>query len=178
MSKILRKVPFFDRTTTLTVQGQSVRVYPLQIIVWISISEKGLLSHAPDTLKFPAVLDTGCNHNLVIQDEHLMRWAGIHSQYLPRRRGTRVYGEVVPQLAANVWLHPNVSRSRDELTNSGAFPLHLFPGIAVIPKHMGLRPRLPLLGMRALRAGKVQLRIDYRRCLATLRSSPTWWPLA
>lgn len=65
------------------------------------------------TPKFPAVVDTGCNHSFVIRERHLFDWAGILPQYLRTLRPTRVYGSAVAQWAANIWLHPNQPRSRD-----------------------------------------------------------------
>jgi hypothetical protein len=60
--KILNRLPYFKVSTTVTVRGATVRIKPYQIIVWVSISPVDL-EWDPRTPVFPAILDTGNNHN-------------------------------------------------------------------------------------------------------------------
>ncbi len=108
MPLILRNLPYFDEPTSVEVRGQSLSVKRDQIVLWISIAEKGLPKWDSRIPKFPAILDPGCNHNLLVNERQLANWAGIHPGYLPKLTSIRVAGQSVSQLAANVWLHPNV----------------------------------------------------------------------
>ena len=42
MPLILRNLPYFDEPTSVEVRGQSLSVKRDQIVLWISIAEKGL----------------------------------------------------------------------------------------------------------------------------------------
>jgi hypothetical protein len=167
---IIRNLPFFDRTTTAQVRGRSISINRDLIVVWVSLSEIGLRACDPRTPRFPAVLDTGCNHSFVIREQHLVEWAGIASGYFPTLGGTRIYGSTVPQLAANVWLHRNRSGCRDEFTEQSPHLLESDVGIAVVPSTVGGdSPRLPLLGLRALRWNHLSMSVDGRRCRVNVR---------
>jgi hypothetical protein len=95
MVAIIRKLPFYDRFTTVEVHGQRYRVFPYQILVWVSLGPVGERD-APFLLE-------------------------LH-------RGIGVSGEA------------------------------------------DLYPRLPLLGARALRQGRLQLVADYARSRVSLRT--------
>jgi len=173
---IIRDLPFSDRETTLDVQGQTVRIFGQQIVVWVSIAEAGRDTFDPGTPRIPAILDTGCNHAFVIQEEQLVKWAGLHPKYLPKlARPARIHGESLPQFVAKVWLHRNQPNSRDEALDRAAFPLECTPGIVVVPKAKNLPPRLPLLGNRALRSAQLRLVVDYRRCRVHLETARRFW---
>ena len=73
MPAIIRNLPFSDRSTTVRVRGRPVRVKSDQIIVWVSIAEKGARSLHPNTPRLLAILDTGSNHNFVIRRSQLVR---------------------------------------------------------------------------------------------------------
>ena len=78
MPAIIRELPYFEHSESVQVRGRSFGVKRDQIVVWISISAKGEQELAPNTPRIPAILDTGCNHNLVINQQHLSVWASIH----------------------------------------------------------------------------------------------------
>jgi hypothetical protein len=176
---IIRNIPFFDRPTTVQVRGRSVRVKPDQIVVWVSVSEMGLRQLHPDTPRLPAILDTGSNHNFVIRRSQLLEWAGIHPEYVGSLGPTRLHGRRLPQLAANVWLHPNRPRVRDEFAEDAPFLLECQGGIVVIPeKHDQAELRLPVMGLRAVRRNNLRLSIDGRRRLVSIRTSRRFWLVA
>ncbi len=171
MPAILRNLPFYDHPTTAQVGGRSIAVKRDQIIVWVSLSETGLRQFDPRTPRFPAILDTGCNHSFVIGERHLIDWAGIHPGFLRRLGPTRLHGKPVPQLAANVWLHPNQPGHRDEFSTQSPFLLETNPGIAVVPAtESESHPRLPLLGLPAVRWNHLQVSLDGDRSLMTIRT--------
>ncbi len=175
MPTIINKLPFSTRDSTVTVRGQSVVVKRHQIIVWVSLAELGFSTLHPETPHFPALLDTGCNHNLIIPEQLLREWAGIHPQYLPRAQDTRLFGEHVPQFAANIWLHANELRERDRFANRPPFLLEAYPGIVVLPQTSRTRLRLPLLGIRALERAKLHMTIDFERHQVSVRTPRKYW---
>lgn len=58
--QILRNLPFSDAPGALPHLGNIV-IRPYQIVVWVSVSASETLD--PEARRFPAVLDTGHNHN-------------------------------------------------------------------------------------------------------------------
>ena len=123
MPSIIRELPYFDQPTRLQVRGRSFSVKRDQIVLWISVTEKGNAPLDPAAPRFPAILDIGCNYNFLINERHLTLWAGINPSYLRQLVRLRVAGEPVSHLAANAWLHPNVPGKRDELSPQSPFQL-------------------------------------------------------
>src|SRR6266851_6577255 len=76
--------PFFETKQRVTVGETDVEVWPLQPVVWISLTQAGLSELPPGTPRLLAVLDTGNNHNLAIKEEHLVNWARLVPEDLPR----------------------------------------------------------------------------------------------
>jgi hypothetical protein len=177
---IIHDLPYFDQPTRVQVHGQSFSVKRDQIVLWISITEQGMQQLDPRTPRFPVILDIGCNYNLLINEQHLTAWAGIHPGSLRQLMRMRVAGEPVSHLAANAWLHPNVPSKRDDVASRPPFLLELLPGIAVYPTKVGkpLHPRLPLLGLRAFRRPGLHIAIDCRRARVTIRTPRRFWLLA
>ena len=176
MPRIIRDLPFYDRPTSVEVRGRTVSIQRDQIMVWVSLSEIGLSELHPNSPRFPAVLDSGCNHCFVIRQEHLVQWARIRPEYLPRLRPTRVYGRPVPQLAANIWLHPNRPGHRDEFTGQPPVLVEAEPGIAVVPETIGEgKPRLPLLGLRAFRWNNLCLTVHGDHCCVNIYTRRRFW---
>ena len=171
MGAVIRKLPWFEHGTQVTVRGQSVAVKPEQIVLWISLAEWGMSALPANAPRFPAILDTGCNHNLLIQEKHLVEWAGIPTQHLHSLGSVRVSGRRAIRVAAHVWLHRNRHGTRDDLLPDSAFLLEMPVGIAVVPAGSGDSfPRLPLLGLRAFRVAGLQWHVDCRRCRLTIRT--------
>ena len=177
MARIIQELPYFGRPTSVEVRGRLFPVKRDQIVVWVSVADRGSDQLDPRTPRIPAILDTGCNHNFVINQQQLSDWAGIHPDYLPKLATTRVGGENVSQFAGNVWIHPNVSVKRDELTHGPPFQLELMPGIAVYPAKRGtpVRPRLPLLGLRAFQQSGLRIAIDCGRKRVNVRTRSRFW---
>lgn len=176
---IIRELPYFEQPTSVHVRGRPFPVKREQIILWVSVAEQGQEQLDPRTPRLPAILDTGCNHNFVINQQHLSDWAGIHPSYLPKLASMRVGGQLVPQFAANVWLHPNVTGKLGELTSGPPFQLELTPGIAVYPVKHGepALPRLPLLGLRAFQQAGLRITIDCDRRRVNIRTRRRFWNL-
>jgi hypothetical protein len=160
----------------LSVRGEAVRVRPYQIIVWVSIGPRRDSAWDPRTPHFPAILDPGNNHNLLIYASQLLRWAGIRPESLPLLGALRERGRRVPLYAATVWLHRNLPGTRD-VGEREPYPLILEDGIAVDPDEGASAPHLPLLGLRALTDNRLRTMIDgERRRLSIRTGAPWWWP--
>jgi len=172
--KILQNLPFFEVPTDLHVPGAELRILHHQIVVWVSVTgpaAASLPAHAP---RFPAVLDTGFNDNFLIQEQQLQSWAGINPSDLTITDRLSVGGLSIPLREANLWIHPNQPGSRDAFSGAQPFCLELDTGIGVWPRALPGARRLPLLGLRGLRQGDLQLELDCRRCRVSLRT-PSWW---
>ena len=146
-----------------------------QIVLWVSIARMGVSELPTNASRFPAVLDIGFNHSFLIQQEHLVRWAGFDPRHFRTIGSLPVRGRDVPLFNANVWLHRNMPEMRDEFADQPPYCLELDRGIAVCPPEMGDYPRLPLLGLRAIRWGKLHVAVDGERCHVTIRTRRRFW---
>jgi hypothetical protein len=96
----------------------------------------------------------------------------------PRVRSTRLRGAPADVRMANLWLHPNVPNTREA---SGKPPLRmeLSTGIIVMrppgSAELDDRPRLPLLGFRALYQANLQLALNCRKCRLSIRTPRRFW---
>src|SRR5262249_51123477 len=105
--KILDRVPYSSEATFVSAPGGTVRVKPYQIVVVVSVSLPALLEWDPRMPGFPAILDTGNNHNLSIIRGHLLRWAGLQPEAVRIIGAIRDRQQRIPLHAASVWLHKN-----------------------------------------------------------------------
>ncbi len=154
-------LPYFAEKTRLMVGDETVEVKAYQIILWVSVTVQDVLEWDARTPKFPAILDTGHNHNFSISERHLLKWAGIQPSLLHEQGRLRETNTNVPLRAGSIWLH-----------GREAWRLNMDEGIAVSLDG----PRLPLIGLRALTRNKLRTTIygDKRRAIVR---TPTWiWP--
>jgi hypothetical protein len=158
--KILDRLPYGTAPTTVAVAGQELRVRAYQAIVWVSLSVRTMLEWDTLTPRFPAILDTGSNHNFSIGRSHLIQWAGILPEALLPLGTVRERGQRVPVHAAKLWLHPNLP-GQNQVAERKPFALDLKGGIALYPDQTA--PRLPILGLRALTDNNLYLSIDGQR---------------
>jgi hypothetical protein len=166
--KILDRLPVTSDHILLNVPGGRLRVKPCQIIVNISISSVPTWDAATPII--PILLDTGNNHNLSIQEDHLRKWAGIHPASLPSLRLMREGGRTASLRLETVWVHLN-QLGRRELRGVTPVKLKLEEGIAIYPSEESNYPRIPTLGLRAILKNKLKLVIDGKRNHVSLRTS-------
>jgi hypothetical protein len=172
---ILRRLPISEQATTLSVPGGPVLSgKPFQVIFWVSVTAPGLPACPPGARRFPVVLDTGFNDNFLIQQQHFAAWAGLSVQELDALGFLSVYGQRAPLLDADVWVYRNVPGRRDQWTSEPPFRLELDCGVAVAPASLGA-PRLPLLGVRALRRNALLFFLDGSQGLAWVRTRRRFW---
>jgi hypothetical protein len=174
MPTIIRQLPFSDKRTSLSVPGGTVSVKPFQIVLSVSLSLPSEGELHPRTPRLPAVLDTGCNGTFVLSEQQLNRWAGLRREHLRRVDEMTVYGNKVPVFAAALWLHPNVAGRREDSASGRPFRVQLDPGIALCPPGV-TAPRLPLLGLKALHLGDLQMAFHWRTLRFSLRTTPWWY---
>ena len=137
----------------------AVEVLPCQIVVMVSIAATRVLALPTDAPRFPAVLDTGNNHNFAIRHEQFDRWTGLS---LPRRGLVNVGGRTIPLYAGNVWIHPALGEP---------FRLRMEEGIVVYPSDVANPARLPILGLRALVRNGLTVLIDGKTREVTIATS-------
>jgi hypothetical protein len=136
----------------------------------VSVAARGLMDLPEGSPRFPAILDTGTNHNFSIRGEHVERWARLR---LRQRGKVRIWGDDVPLLAGSVWIHPNRRRKMD-LAKGQPIRLEMREGVIVYPENAPNPARLPILGLRALVRNQLKLIIDGKRREVTLKT-PGWF---
>jgi hypothetical protein len=172
---VLHQLPIFRTRNALTLPGGAVLpILPYQIILWVSLAHKGQRSLSANTPRFPVVLDPGFNHNFLIQERHLFQWAGLHPAHFRVLDRLHAYGQEVPLHAANIWVHRNKAGERDTFLALPPFCLELDSGIGICPPVLA-KPRLPLLGLRALFSADLQLALDCHRGYLSLRTARRFW---
>src|SRR5262249_60576238 len=123
MTRILHQLPILQTQTSVEFAGKYVTILPDQILVWVSISLKGLLELETNTPYFPALLDTGNSFDFTASHHHLIDWAGIQPQLRPVLGDLQIEKQKVPRHSANVWLHPNIPGKRELSSGKRAYPL-------------------------------------------------------
>jgi len=175
MARIVYELPFFDKSTKVEVQGQEHRVFPLEILVWVSLAPRGVREIPARTPKIPAILDPAFTDGFLIHQHHLRHFAGLLPEHLRRLNDAlRTHDRVIQLHAANLWLHRNEPGQRDSFAEVSPFLLELPRGIGVSTDE-AVYPRLPLLGARALRTAGLKLFVDYERCRLSIRTRRRFW---
>lgn len=169
--KILDRLPFSETRSEVWAPDRLATVKPYQIIVTVSLSARELIEPDPGWPQFPAILDTGNNHNFAIREQQLRSWARITS-WEPRHHIT-VQGRRVPLINARLWLFSN-EPGRVGLANRSRIRLAMAEGIAVFPEDLPNPPRLPILGLRALVDNNLKVIINGKRREVTLKT-PGWF---
>jgi len=166
--KIIDRQPLREGASEVWTPDGIALVKPFQIVVMVSLSLGDVLE--PGGRRFPAILDTGLNHNFAIRREHLDRWTALRP---PARKPVTVRKQQVPLAAAHVWVYRN-----EPGTNlpSDLLPIRLRTpeGIAIFPENEPNPARLPILGLRALVRSDLKLIIDGKRREVTLKT-PGWF---
>jgi hypothetical protein len=177
MPTIIRRLPFVERVETLDVPGGQLILLPDVLAVWVSIIPPEF-DYDPAARLFPAILDTGTNHNLVMRPDHFSNLAGYElSAQTPIRdvpiRGRSAEGEAGKRETASVpkaydftlYLYRNHKGQRAPRLDVPPLEIELEGGIVVTPATWAFPP-VPVLGMRAIRRAGMRLHIDSKRGLS------------
>jgi hypothetical protein len=168
--KILNRLPFSLAPSVVSTPNGILAVKSYQIIVMVSVTARGVAKLPEEWPRFPAILDTGTNHNFAIREDQLERWASLRL----RQRGTvRIRGEVIPLFAGSVWIHSNRPGTMN-LAEGRAVQLQTPDGLIVYPESASSAARLPVVGLRALVRNHLTLIVDGNRCEVTLKT-PGWF---
>jgi hypothetical protein len=172
--KILDRLPIQEKRASLRFGDQSVTVHRNQIFVWVSVHLSGVSEPEENTPRFPALLDTGNNLGFSVQHRHLREWAGIDPVLLEHLGNIDVNAQGVTLRKATVWLYPNIPGRQDADVGGRPFRLTMDKGIGVYsPDAVLPGPRLPLLGLPALRDSDLDLWLDPERRYITVH--PRTW---
>ena len=109
-----------------------------------------------DAPRFPAILDTGNNHNFAIRQAHLERWAPM---ILPEAGRVEIGTFIIPLLAANVWIHPN-RPGRSIRAGNRRSAWSCSAASSSIRRTFPIPPGCPILGLRGLIRNSLRLTID------------------
>jgi hypothetical protein len=167
--RILEQLPISEVGWVVPTPDGVEEAKPFQIILLVSIADQSIIDLPADAPRFPAILDTGLNHNFAMRREQFDRWAPIG---VPQVGRVEVQRFSVPLLAANVWIHPNRAGTI-EPSGQPLFCLELKGGIAVYPPNVPNPARLPTLGLRGLIRNNLRLTIDGEGRHLTLESPST-----
>jgi len=132
----------------------TVDIYHHQIVLAITLTSPEVEALPGDAPRFPAVLDTGFNDNLLITERQLQDWANPDAELEHKAQ----IDDGISLHEAKIWFHRNVALSRTEYLDDDPFPLELRRGIFVARNDRGTR--LPILGLRALADNQLSLVID------------------
>ncbi len=175
--KILDRLPYSNKHSTLFVREEIIPAKPYQIIIWVSVAPASHREWNPNTPAFPAILDIGTNHNFVISPNLLVRWGGIQPDFLRRLGATRLEDQRLITREADIWLHSNLKGRLQIRRDRSPYRLNLDEGIIIRPDDGIGRPRLPVLGLRALTDNELVTTIDGARLEVTIQTvRRKWWP--
>jgi hypothetical protein len=172
MTLLLNRLPLDERGAELSIGLERVSVKPFQIVAWASLTPKTVLELPSNAPRFPVIFDTGHNHYFSIGARHLRKWAILTESSLRRLGKIKEGGQTVPLHDAAVWIHANVPGKRDWMSAVSPLRLHSTEGIAIYPE-ASEKPRLPLIGLRALARHQLHLTVDCERREVHLRT-PDW----
>lgn len=165
MRLFLKDVSFAALPTQLVLPWSGPAwLKPYQLVVWVSVTRRGLRQLPEGVPRLPALLDTGHNHNFSLRQEHLfltglapdeLEWRGTPLRV--RDASAREWD--VPRLLVDVWLHSNLPRLARR-----PYPLRLGAvGAGCYLRQMPVAgPFLPLIGLRALCMSRISLELHCR----------------
>jgi hypothetical protein len=162
--KIIDRQPLHAARSEVWTPDGIALVKPFQIVVMVSLSLGDVLE--PGARRFPAILDTGLNHNFAMRREHLDRWTALR---LPTRKPVTVRKQLIPLAIAHVWVYYN-ERGTNSASDRPPIRPHTPEGIAIFPEDAPNPARLPILGLRALVRSELTLVMDGKRREVTLKT--------
>jgi hypothetical protein len=170
MAILLNRLPFFDRESAVEGPVGTVAIRAFQIMLWVSLTAEEVRELPRGWPRFPALLDTGCNHNLALREEHMDRWAGLAWTTL-WYGSVRINQTPVPLLNAKLWIHPNKAGERDQFARREPISLKLVEGFPMYPHHIANVVRVPTVGLRVVVENNLRLTMDGRQRFVTLRTA-------
>lgn len=153
-----------DPLYVMPKRGHGLRPYKVnrpKIILGISVAPYGMSFHNSMPV-MPVLLDTGCNANFEIDEQHLY-WTGYEkARYgYPLDRKVRPGKRTYEVFHSTCWLHLQPYNGPQFLGPNEPFQLARSDEIRVMER-IGPEPapRFPLLGLKALVLNRLQISID------------------
>jgi hypothetical protein len=152
----------FFRDQEIEVPSGRVDLRPPKIIVGISPTLAGEEDSLPQgVVTLPAILDTGFNRILEIDEWHLVKWADLHKEHLdPIETDKSHEGRKYDLCRANLWLHRTPYAGPRTPPARSPILLRRSRHVRVMAPIGKPNPRLPLFGLTALMANNLQVFID------------------
>lgn len=157
-------LPREDRVVAPAGVPITLRVY--QPVVWVRLVP-WVGPADPEAVTFPAVVDTGNNHSFLIPASLFRAWVRLDRTVLRTQNRVRVLDVEMLCHGLNV----DVYRVRDgNPTGRVAGRLQTDRGVVIVPESVEhLFPRLPVIGVRCLRASRAVFTVDGGRATYSLR---------
>ena len=163
-----------------TSSGWIADIHPPKLIVGLSLTLDTELSFPRGVRAFPAILDTGLNRTLEIDERHLTEWSDYDESWLVAIEGGQTLKDKESSVSdyyvsnAHIWLHRTPYENPSKLATKSPVLLKRSLQVRVMaPKTAHPWPPLPLLGLEALTANDLQLCINSKRCEFTISCSLT-----
>ena len=105
----------FSQRSEIDVPLGRIDLRPPKIIVGVSLTLLGEGKSLPqDVITLPAILDTGFNRTLEIDEWHLVRWAGLRKEHLASTppKDMSQEGRKYNLCQGRIWLHERLTRDR------------------------------------------------------------------
>jgi hypothetical protein len=150
------------RNSEIAIPSGFIDLRPPKIIVGLSLTLPAEKYSFPEgVITLPAILDTGFNRSLEIDEVHLVNWAGIRKEYLAPIAKDRLHdGRKYDRCRASLWLHrtpyehPRTPRASSPVLLANSTQVRVMASVGKP------NPRLPLLGLMALIENNLQVRVD------------------
>jgi hypothetical protein len=155
-------IPFKGTPSQVQSSGTTVVLQANQVLLWVTFAPPTHSQKSPphDALRWPALLDSGHTHNFSIREEQAGLTEPQIYHLLDEKRPLTVDdshgGQVsVPRLLGNLWLHSSWRGHRRP------YRIHLGNSGIAFYRTSGVvsGPRLPLLGIGALCAGRMGIQV-------------------
>jgi hypothetical protein len=173
MTRILDRLPPLARTEAVPFGQRFVTAYRDELLVWVSLGLRGEEKVEPLSPPFPALLDTGNNCAFYLHEHHLVHWADLRPALLAVLGRKYINQQEVPFREADVWIYPNQPGTHLRWLGKPPVRLEMDEGVAVAIQRPGqpVEPRLPLLGLPALRTNGLDLWFDSAAGYCYLRTA-------
>lgn len=171
--KILERLPLLPRTQSLRFGSRHVPFHRNAQVVWLSVGAPGSRDPQHACPPFPALLDSGNNHDCFLDEHHLVHWAGMQPALFQTVGSIRINERDVPRRRIRMWIHPNVPGTHERDPDRKPVRLHLLEGIAVGPTQPSniVFPRVPLLGFSAFQRSALDYWFDSKTGYSYLRTA-------
>ncbi len=161
----LTRVPLVGEEHDVAPGGVAITLRVYQPVIWVRLVPWVGSVH-PEAVTFPAVLDTGNNHSFLIPTTLFQSWTRLDPAAFVTKHTVRVHGHVLSCHGLNV----EVYRTRNgNPTERRAGRLQTDRGVVIVGHALEpFFPRLPVIGVRCLRASRATFTLDGGRGTYTL----------